>query len=368
MSTLNMITKIIEPNIAEFLETMIFIFIISLSLIILHFKKIPLEKLISAPFSVICSLFCVFTLGLIYWIAFTERNYSDFICLLTLIIISLYTYYTLQVVKFAYKGPALLHVQEKHSDVLRRFLENWSSSISHQHISSQNLVACSVGTEEIYFIRFMEIFKSFEEGWEYRDLLDHHLPQSHKDLEEHWKKFIGSVERLGDATNELYSSIKDEINQQLAKVSSEYPDLESAEPGAIRELNNVLYLKCVSAHDYEIKLSIKEEIINEDGESYRLDQLVFSFNHDNKLSSGPFKLLSGPIRREIEFVKSQIEEILSDGFVEGKYASIIAEIIEYEAEMERKKNEFKNEIDELAKWPLLPGRACDRIKDFDIKL
>lgn len=369
MSTLDQVTKIIEPHSMKILGLVVFLFIISIILIILNSKKATLEKIISAPFSVICSLFCALILGLVYWIVFTGRSYGDLIYLLTFVVISLYTYYTLQVVKFAYKGPALLHVQERHSDVLKSFLNNWSSSISHQHISLENVVEHPVDAEEFYFVRSIEIFKSFEEGWEYRDLLDYHLPKSHKDLEEHWKNFIESLERLGGAVNKLYDSINDEINQELAKVSREYPDLGSVEPNVLRELNDLLYLTCISAHEYEIKLNVEDEIIHEGEDCYRLDQLVLSFNRDkNKLPFGPFKLVSGPYRKEIEFAKAQIEKILKDDYLERKHASVIAEIKEYEAEMKRKKNEFKNEIDELAKWPLLPGRSCDRIKDFDIKI
>lgn len=340
----------------DWLTSIILVLFILIILAFFHNKRTKLENLFSAPISVISTLFFVLIAGIVYWSVFTPKYYGDFIYLITFIVVSMYTYYTLQIVKLAYKGPALLHVQERHSEVLKNFLDNWSKSIISNPVYIENRMANYVDTGDFYFANFYNYFKKIESNWEYRDLLDFHLPDSYKTLEENWTNFMGSVEYLGTSANILYDSIRDEINQELAKLLQKYPLIELDKTEELMQLHNVLYLRCIGKDEYDIKLNVGYSKAIKS--KYHLEFSAYPYNG---------LLLVGPNKEDMESAKAQIERITLGGYMEGKHADVIEELIRYKTEMEIKRKEFNDQIRELAKWPLLPGTSCDRIKDFKIK-
>ncbi|MCK9442802.1 MAG: hypothetical protein M0Q13_15445 [Methanothrix sp.] len=188
---------------------LIIIIIINLAII---FYKSKLEKIMSVPISIILILFYATIIGSSYWWIFTIKSFSELITFITLLVLALYTYYTLQVVKIAYSGPALLHVQIEHSKTLKLFLRKWSDLLNEipefKNIPYQS------------FEHTINNYKSLEENWEYNDLIEHHLPKNYRDLKNNWDNYRRQLEDLELKSNVLYKSILYEVDAELSDMKT----------------------------------------------------------------------------------------------------------------------------------------------------
>lgn len=309
--------------------------------------KIRLEQIVSVPFPVMLIIFCLAIAGLLFWWFLTSRAFGDLILFLTLIILILYTYYTLQVVRATYRGPALLHVQIEHSDTIKLFLRKWLNKIKLP------IIYYDPNGNAFEFINKCNLL---EEDWQYRDLLDHHLPESYKDLQEDWEMFKELVTIRATKADKFNGLIIEEIDAILTEIKSKDSNISSDER-EIKLFADKIFEREVR-NDYDLgdtTLNVKKLR----DESYQLIAIPGIY-------SSKIVLLVGP-REEMESAKTKIEKIADITYIEEKFSSHIKEIKECESKLKSEKNRLQKKIEGLIKWTLLPGTSCDRLKDFEIK-
>lgn len=315
--------------------------------IFIYMRKTDVQHMLAIPFTIITVLYFGSFIGLFGWIFYTNRSYNDLVLFLTLIILVFYTYYTLQVVKSTYSGPALLQVQMSHSETLKLFLRKWLDELNelpNSEIIPYNQVA-----------KYINKFNALEERWQYRDLLDHHLPENYNDLQDDWDGLKEIIIGLELELNKLSKLIYDDVNKQLNGIKLNYPNIIVGKDQDIEHFSDQVYRLCVDKHQEYYAADIKPEVKKQQENSYQL-----MISHVGILFNGS--------RDQMEHAKLEFEKIAEYSYIRSKYLRNILEIENYSRSLENKRDKLQRKIEDLITWTLLPGTSCDRLKDFKVKL
>lgn len=344
---------------------LLIIYILSIIAIVFAiFKKyeVKLKRYFFAP-----SLFIFITiistiLGVIIWLIYTNRVFSDLVLFLTLVVVFVYTYYTFRMLKATYSSQALLYVQTEHSKVLKDFLQKWLKIINiepnvekrkitlwpqQHHLDKleymyrsgfdfsniDNLKKLDMNENELIICIY--IYRCLEEKWEYNDLLDNHLPRNYSQMKRDWENFrnLISVLRLkGDA---LYKLIDEDINNKLTQ---KHPNIKLG-----LAINNFIY------HVYWS--SIEAELDSYPEHSYSVPAIIIrNFPiFKNELPNGNFSIsmdsasheniLTNISKEQVGEVMHELEEIQQLGTPNSR--DLVEEIAKYVGEMEQKKKWLK---------------------------
>ena len=322
--------------------------------IIISYKK-AFENWLSASFRGIIALFIILCIGLIYWYFRTGRSFSDLIIFFTLITIIIYTYYTYQIAKSTYYGPTLLEVQKDHSRILRNFLEYWLGVIKPlPHYENIN-IRTGDRPESVWddFANIIVEYKHLEEKWEYRDLIDYHLPNGFSDLEDYWNNFKATVVKLKSKRDELYKSISDDIDNKLEGMKQEHGNIILGRDSYLDSLKGQVYRLCVSADTSDRKINFNVGI------QPQTNYYLLQNSNTNEV------ILTNGTREQMEQAKNELETIVNHDYTTKKYATLIKMIREYDKEMKLKRDNLQSKFGDLIGWTsILPGTSCDRLRDL----
>ncbi len=342
---LSIVLNIVLNNLSYILQsifaiTFIIIYIISIA------HKDELQNILAAPFLVISLIYFGFIAGLFFWTFHTNQLYNDLIMFLTLIVLVFYTYYTLQVVKSTYSGPALLQVQISHSDILKLFLRNWLNEIKE--------LPCAEDIPYDSIAKYMDKYQLLEARWQYRDILDYHLPENYKYMQNDWDTLKDLMIRLGSSSEILCNTIHTEITNQLNGAILLNSHISIGRDDDLMYFSNRIYKICISErfiyYPNDIKLTVEKQ---QDG-SYQLMN-----SHVSILKNGS--------KEQIEKAKLELDKISDRSYLRTKYEDKITEIEDYAKNLKNKQEQLQRKIEDLITWTLLPGTSCDRLKDFKLR-
>lgn len=309
--------------------------------------RIKLQKIFAVPFSVISIIYLGFAAGVFFWIFYTNNSFNDLILFLSLIILIFYTYYTLQVVKSTYSAPALLQVQMSHSETLKLFLRKWLDEI--KELPSKEEIA------DNSIVKYIDKYKSFEDRWQYRDLLDYHLPENYKDIQNDWNTLKDLVMRMETAKENLYNNIQLDIKSKIKTIKSFDQNIFTTHEDNLKYFSYLIYKICVSENNmhrlYDINLTIKNKQEN-------LYHLMNSHS----------ELLSSNSKEQLEKAKLELKLISDKMYLIDKYDDDLKEINHILIDLKNVQEKLQVKIEDLRTWTLLPGISCDRLKDFKPKL
>ncbi len=325
----------------------IFIFISIFVYAMIYLRKNDMQSMLAVPFTIITVLYFGSIVGIFYWIFYTNRSYNDFVLFLTLIILVFYTYYTLQVVKSTYSGPALLQVQMSHSETLKLFLRKWLEELKELP-NSENIPYNSA-------TKWINKFNTLEERWQYRDLLDHHLPENYKDLQDDWYGLKDLIIDLESESNKLIELIYEEIDKQLDDIKRINPNVSFGKDEDIKYFVVRIYKLCISKYPECYSEDINIEVKKQQENSYQI-----MISHVGILFNGS--------KDQMEQAKFGFEKIAECSYIRNKYMDNIERIETHNMRLKNKRDELQRKIEDLITWTLLPGTSCDRLKDFKVKL
>jgi len=198
-------------------------------------------------------------------------------------------------------------------------------------------------------------YQRLEERWEYRDLLDYHLPNYFSDLEDYWNKFKATVVNLRSKRDELYKSISDDVDSELKDKKQEYGDIILGRDSYLEALKGQIYRLCVGVDTSDRRIHFNVGI--QPQTSYYLLQI----SNTNEV------ILTNGTREQMERAKNELETIANYDHITKKNATLLKTIIEYDKEMKLERDNLQSKIDKLIGWTsILPGISCDRLRDFKI--
>jgi len=302
--------------------------------------------MLAAPFAILTILYAGFVVGLFFWIFYTNKSYNDLVLFFTLIILIFYTYYTLQVVKSTYSGPALLHVQIEHSDTLKLFLRKWLEEL--KELPTLENIPYKSDT------RYVDKYKMFEERWQYRDLLDHHLPENYRNLRDDWNNLKELTTEMELIADKLFKLICEEVERQIDDIKSMNPKICVGEDQGITYLSSRIYQSAVSEYPEYRAGDLRLEVKKQQDELYQLTNLQTGIVFNGS-------------REQMEIAKLELVKIADGNYIKGKYMNDINEIDLLNVKMKTKRDELQRKVEDLVTWTLLPGTSCERLKDFRIK-
>jgi len=333
------IRKDLCDNVKLSAQILLLIFII-VSLIIAYFLRNRLEGFLSVPIKFV--VFIIIIVGVFLEAGVLKGlSISDIVLFITLIVLIFYTFYTLQIVKITYKGPALIKVQIDHTGVLKNFLQNWLKNLrvpEHQYASS--------------FKEFEAEFKSFESNWEFQDLTQNHLPAKYKDLTEKWKEFKQNITELESIKREFYSLIDSEIEVVLKNFINKSKNMQIGQPRHIEELKQNSYTLCFKGEndkDRDLQFHIEKDYPN----AFKL------------VAYASYIILLNGTSDEMDQAKQELLKAQSD--LRERHSDTISRIAEKHSVTFTMSRDLENELIELSTWPIFPGTKCDMIKDFELK-
>lgn len=263
---------------------------------------------------------------------------SDIILFITLIVLIFYTFYTHQIVKITYQGPALVKVQIYHTDILKKFLKKWLEILEVPNYKYNS------------FKEFDDEFRSLENNWEFKDLIQNHLPEKYNDLREEWNKFKKDMIELNSLKREFYNTINNEIEIIFERLINE--KVQKGQSYHIDELKNNIYILCFKNQDHEdscLSLHIEK-------------------NNDNTfilMAYASYIILQNGTNDEMKHAKKELLKAQKD--LRKRYGDTILKITGKYFETLAMSQKLKNELTELNTWPIFPGTKCDMLKDFELK-
>lgn len=334
MTALSDLIKIITLQIS--FETILPIIIIIL--VIIYIFKNRIEIFLAAPFKLIFFiglLFALFSEAVI----FDLPHLSDTIYFITLVILILYTFYTQQIVKITYKGPALVHVQIYHTDILKKFLQEWLKLLQVPDCKYPN------------FKKFDDEFRSFETKWEYNDLTQNHLPGRYKGMVGEWNKYKQNIIELDSLKRELCQAIHNDTEDFLNRQEKINGPIRRSDPNYIHDLKNNIYILCFKEQNGDCK-ELSLHISKNDDDTFKL----VAYN---------FPILQNGTSNEMEKIKQELLNFQID--VRARYGENILKIIEAHSITIKICRSLEIKINELNTWPIFPGTKCDMLKDFELK-
>lgn len=223
-----------------------------------------------------------------------------------------------------YKFQRLKGSRKEHTEALKNFLKCWHKILKDAKFESAN-------------------FNGFEEKfWEYQDLIQYHLPKKYKTLPKKWENFKETIKEYEEIKDYIYKKIKEDIiNEVNLKYNLELDIGEIISPKFI----SLLYQQCYTW--------AKENRL------YKTDIPRSVYVYEEK-GLGDYERM-----REKRF---QIEEIfrkmMSDKEYLLKYRTEMLKIVKMEKSLESMREEIKKILDELMRYPLLPGTKCEYLKEI----
>jgi hypothetical protein len=301
-----------------------------------------LERYLSIPIKLQILLALLFIFCMIIWLN-KGQNFSDLMLILTLIAVIVYSYYTFLIVKVTYKGPALLYVQQKHTSILKKFLEEkWLNKIY-----GIDFINAPKRDENYY----KEMYKEFESYWEYKDFMENHVPEKYMDLGDNWSELKMKTIELQSIRWQVYKEIDNSIIEKLNKLQEKSPNARLGQPGDLKVFSNIIYQNYFCK--YDANKSINFEVLKITEEKYQLK----AFNI----------LILEASRYEVEQLKEELESVVLYNRLDGRYKDINKVIDESTLEIDVLKDNFKAKLKELIGYTLFPGTDCNILKDFKLK-
>lgn len=274
---------------------------------------------------------------------------SDFIILLTLEGVIFYTYYTYRLSEISAKGYTLVEAQKIHTADLKSFLDDWCKHFNKFQINFET-EPDTVNKAEIYGNKH----KSLEQ-WRYNDLINHHLPEKHKNLEAKWNQFKRCDYELRSSSYKLYKKIESDINAKMRdNLIEKFENLGSGldvNDGGLKKLIRKLYELSFSGID------------TTSGQHYREHDESSGMNH--LMVFDQTRILSSRSMKVVLEAEKQLAEIINPNYLHDRYGRDVKNMRRIDNELSRIRSELIESLDELKGWPLLPGTRCDRLKDFD---
>ena len=305
--------------------------------------KIKLEKFFSASFRMIFFMISFLAIMLSLW-TFNGRIFVDLIYLLTLVVIIIYSYYTLKIVKYAYLGPALLFVQQEHTKVLKDFLSEWADKIE---VKPYNYFS---GTD------YDTTYKMLENQWQFTDLLKNHLPVIYNGLdgiEGRWAKFKEMNLNYQNKKRALYILIEEKISNYFLVLRDSHVNIKIAEAKYIEHFIHNVYACAFYG--------------NPEGPKKELNLEMISRGKDNKFALRSYNdiLIDNGTEEEITSFKLELDAIIMD--IANKNRDNINNVVQDYNDLIVLRGMLMENISELRDRPLFPGANCDRLRDFSLE-
>jgi hypothetical protein len=289
------------------------------------------------------SLLLIFSFYAIDWSNTGEGvKFTSIISLLAFIILLFYTYYTFQIAKSTAKGQALLYVQIQHSNVLKEFLKGWESSLG----SGRHTYDIPVINQEDSANYENE---SFNNSWEYRDFINHHLPTGYENLVPDYSNFKNINHELNKLSYDLYSKLRLNLWSEISDISNKIdikPDTSHFDYFVVK-----VYRICFEYINGRIE-NLKSELVPTCNETYllRVDGMETPFKGD---------------KMNMEYAKLKMDAFITRNNLIYNYKNELNQIGTKLDEREIMRNKLRKNLNELIQRPLFAGTKCDMLKDFD---
>lgn len=254
----------------------------------------------------------------------------DTILGVTALILSLIgIYYTHKSVR----SPFLLEARKKHTEELTKFLKQWIQIFPVVKSATEPKTTSTPSTS---------IISLNEESWEYKDLIQYHLPNEYKKLPIKWEEYKKSRNEYEMIRYQLYEKMKKEV---LAKTDLQYdPDWRH---GVSEYFVDYIYRQSFSW--------IKDGRLH-------IDRCSTNYNPGkNELWLGGRGLAKGKTE-EIDKARGVFEEMMFEKDYLEKYKVDINRIIEKERKLKEVYNKMLDMLEKLSGYPLLPGTKCEMLK------
>jgi|GEM_PF-1464991 len=279
-------------------------------------------------------------------------NCSDFIILLTLEGIIFYTYYTYKLAEISAKGYTLVEAQKKHTQDLKKFLDEWQEYIASTQIRFET------DHDTLNEAEMHNKMHTSMERWGYNDLTNYHLPEKHKNIVDKWNQFKSCDYELRLYSAKLYKMIESDINAKirddLIEKFKKYDETLDVKDGGLKTLGVNLYKL---TFNYTTIDSNKPNKSGPDASGMYLLR-VFGVDAQNEL-------LSSRSNDAVMYAETRLNEIINPKYLQDLYGRDVENMRKTDNELSRVRSELIESLDELKGWPLLPGTKCDRLKDFD---
>lgn len=256
-------------------------------------------------------LFALFFLDLILKFC-SKINWSDFILLLTLIVVILYTYYTYKLARISMISPSLLAARQEHSMNLKKFLESWlNGSLNGSYESYINFSNSKYNTSN----RFKEMIKS---NWMYKDILEYHV---HVNDREKIRELCDKIEQTIDAYNKSRNDLIKTIEQRLY-----------AQQDIVNEING-----------------------SSTNERYKLAKYIYEYYARRSSDIGMRDSKIEPVYLSV------ITKFCDNDDFRFIYDEIL-KIQKLNMELTKQNQEIIDMLSPLLKYPILPGKNCSILK------
>lgn len=259
------------------------------------------------------------------------------IALILLMIGILYTHKSLY-------SPTLLEARTKHTadliDFFRELHDNFPRYVSSTKPKTSSTLSTSEYHQDINLYNFAKV----ETNWKYNDLMQNHLPKECNSFPKKWNAYKITVNEYGVKRNQIYEKIKTDV---LNEIDLKYNSTLKGDHEISKLFISLLYTQCVTW--------IKDENLSHNERNFRLE--------NNELHLGPYGLAKGT-KDDLIQAKEKFETMMFDEAYLIKYRNDILKIIEIEKELEDMYNNMKNIIENLLRYPLLPGKKCEVLKNI----
>lgn len=241
-------------------------------------------------------------------------------------------------------SPILLEARKKHTadltDFFRELHDNFPRYVSSTEPETLFTLSTSEHHPDINFYNFPKV----ETNWKYNDLMQNHLPEECNSFPKKWNAYKITVNEYGVKRNQIYEKIKTDV---LNEIDLKYKSTLKGDHEISKQFISLLYTQCVTW--------IKDEHLSYKERNFRQE--------NNELHLGPYGLAKGT-KDDLIQAKENFEKMMFDEAYLTKYRNDILKIIEMEKELEDMYNNIKNIIENLLRYPLLPGKKCEILKNI----
>jgi hypothetical protein len=328
---------------------------------ILYWQSLPTELRVLTG--------AIFLVG-IFLISFKLINNNDFLILITMDVLIVYTYYTYKVARISIIAPAMLEAQKSHMSDLRIFLQEWKDKMDYQFYDEYKEL-------NIYYLKNLR--NPFKEdiisNWKYNDLVENHLPDECKlKFAVLCEKFALGIDGYRNERNNLFLLIREDIYTELKNNCLDIKFLED-EKFKFIELCYQQYVSFVVEVDPFYSPPPQSYFsYNSEGTEINLVLFSHSVGHTLPVAKGDRDLRLDAQGKDTRPLENALREMLFSTDRANKYGNNIKKIIELYGVLEVDNDNISKIVDFLLRYPILPGTKCSilrhlytnsQLEDFD---
>lgn len=275
---------------------------------------------------------------------------SDLILFLTLIVLIIYTYYTYRLARIATVSAALLEARKDHTKDLKYFITLWRSNYFFDPYKDYDAKFHGNTSN-----KFKNVVIS---DWKYDDLVRNHLPRTSINLETLCANFSYSIDKYIELRNNLITSIMSDLAKEFES------DIKKGLFVTENDGNLAVYLyshyASVLGPDKEEYYKTGDQNLSFAYSSY-MKEITFQPKLQNGLHISPRVIVRADFDLRTMHLAERLEKVLTKEYF-NKYEDDILKIHSTQEDLDRVEIEIKEILDQLLRFPLLPGINCDVLK------